>query len=291
MSKRGSDPVPVDMTRLRNLASAVQQRTAQSQQQRDTHGRSWYRIEVNNQTQNAEIYLYDIIGEWGVSAADFVNELRGVRALSIDLHVNSEGGEIFDGLAIYEALLQHPAHVTAMIDGLAASSASFIVQAADERVMGRRSRMMIHDGHGLVIGNAADMREMADLLDNLSDNIADIYAERAGGTRKQWRAAMLGPNRASDGTWYDAQQAVEAGLADRVGDAGSSTSDGGEVATNRTTVPDRPHRTQPSEVDEQTAEFVAAWNPALLLDVTKAATEEPPEPIDWSGLKIHTTLP
>src|SRR6266496_3616040 len=204
--------MPVDMTRLRNLASAVQERTVASQQQRDTHGRSWYRIEVNNAAQSAEMYLYDMIGEWGVTAGEFVNELRSLRAVAIDLHVNSEGGEIFDGLAIYEAIAQHPAYVTAMVDGIAASSASFIVQAADERVMGKRSRMMIHDGHGLVIGNAAVMREMADLLDNLSDNIADIYAERAGGTRAQWRKAMLGPNRSSDGTWYDAQAAVTAGL-------------------------------------------------------------------------------
>src|SRR5881396_2523904 len=97
----------VDMKRLRNLASAVQERTEPARQQRDTHGRSWYRIDVNNATQSAEIYLYDIIGEWGVTAGEFVNELRALRAASIDLHVNSEGGEVFDGIAIYEAIVQH----------------------------------------------------------------------------------------------------------------------------------------------------------------------------------------
>jgi len=278
--------MPVDMTRLRNLASAVQERTVASQQQRDTHGRSWYRIEVNNAAQSAEIYLYDMIGEWGVTAGEFVNELRSLRAVAIDLHVNSEGGEIFDGLAIYEAIAQHPAYVTAMVDGIAASSASFIVQAADERVMGKRSRMMIHDGHGLVIGNAAVMREMADLLDNLSDNIADIYAERAGGTRAQWRKAMLGPNRSSDGTWYDAQAAVTAGLADSIG-AGPAS---GGTSEDSATLPADPRGQRLARVsDEDKADFTGfIWNPADLLTTTHAATAEPQPPIDLSGLILHS---
>lgn len=220
----------INFAELNRLANLVRNRMPHNVETRDAvdgraSGRSWYRIEARNASGPAEVYVYDIIGEWGVTAGEFVNELRGLRSSSIDLHVNSEGGEIFDGLAIFEAIAQHPAYVRAYVDGLAASSASFIVQAADERIMGARSRMMIHDGHGLVIGNAADMREMAGLLDDLSNNIADIYAERAGGTRKQWREAMLGPNRASDGTWYDAQAAVAAGLADTVAEGGRGAND------------------------------------------------------------------
>lgn len=205
----------VDLNRLRNLAGRARAAAQPSRTPRDTQGRSWYRIE-NTAGERAEVYVYDMIGEWGVSAQDFVNELRNVRSQSVDLHINSEGGEVFDGLAIYEAIRQHPANVTGHVDGIAASAASFIAMACDKIVMAARARMMIHDAHGLVIGNAADMREMANLLDDLSDNIADVYAERAGGTRASWRTAMLGPNGAADGTWYDAQAAIDAGLADEI---------------------------------------------------------------------------
>lgn len=203
----------VDLTKLRNLAEAARAKSERSRKQRD--GRNWYRIE-NAATDRVEVYLLDAIGEWGVTAAEFVGELRNIRAPHIDMHLSCEGGEVFDGLAIFEALRQHPARVTAYVDGIAASAASFIVQAADRRVMARNARMMIHDAHGLSIGNAADMREMADLLDDLSDNLASIYADRAGGTVEQWRAAMRGPNAASDGTWYSAETAVAAGLADEI---------------------------------------------------------------------------
>lgn len=208
--------MPVDLTRLHNLAERARAAAQQTQQKRD--GRSWYRIE-NAAGERAEVYVYDFIGEWGVSAQDFVNDLRAVKSQSIDLRINSEGGEVFDGLAIYEAIRRHPADVIGYVDGLAASAASFIAMACDRVVMAPRARLMIHDAHGLVIGNAAGMREMANLLDDLSDNIADIYAEAAGGTRQQWRDAMRGPNGAADGTWYDAQAAIDAGLADEIAQA------------------------------------------------------------------------
>src|SRR5690606_8034659 len=103
---------------------------------------------------------------------------------------------------------QHQAHVTVIVDSLAASIASVIAMAGDRVVMAKNATMMIHDGHGLSIGNAADMREMADLLDKVSDNIASVYAERAGGDVAEWRERM----RAE--TWYSADEAVSAGLAD-----------------------------------------------------------------------------
>ncbi|MBH1939135.1 Clp protease ClpP, partial [Streptomyces sp. AV19] len=100
--------------------------------------------------------------------------------------------------------------------------ASVIAMAGDRIVMQPHSQMMIHDGSGLCVGNAADMRDMADLLDRQSDNIAGIYAERAGGTVKQWRTRMLAE------TWYSAQEAVEAGLADEVAKPGRPGREEGE---------------------------------------------------------------
>jgi ATP-dependent Clp endopeptidase proteolytic subunit ClpP len=169
----------------------------------------WYRIE-NKTGDAAEVFIYDEIGYWGVTAADFVKEFKDVNATQVDLHINSPGGEVFDGVAIYNAILNHRANVTVYIDGLAASAASFIAMAGDQVKIARNAQMMIHDASGLCIGNSADMRELAEMLDKVSDNIADIYAERTGGTVADWREAM----RAE--TWYTANEAVEAGLADEV---------------------------------------------------------------------------
>jgi ATP-dependent protease ClpP protease subunit len=173
--------------------------------------KSWYRI--TNQAgpaAAAEVYIYDEIGFWGTTAGDFINELRQVDAQQIDLHLNSPGGEVFDGIAIYNALKTHPANVTVYVDSLAASIASVIAMAGDKVVMGRGSQMMIHEAAGLCLGNAADMRETADLLDRFSNNIAGFYADRAGGKVTDWRAAMTAES------WYSADEAVKAGLADEV---------------------------------------------------------------------------
>jgi ATP-dependent protease ClpP protease subunit len=170
----------------------------------------WFRIENNAVTSTATVHIYDEIGYWGITAQDFVAELGRVNAVNIDLHISSPGGEIFDGIAIYNCLRGHAAKVTTYVDSLAASIASVIAMAGDEIVMAPHSQLMIHDGSGLSIGNAADMREMAELLDRQSDNIAAVYADRAGGTAEEWRGRM----RAE--TWFTAEEAVDAGLADRV---------------------------------------------------------------------------
>lgn len=171
----------------------------------------WYRIAAAERDADmTKVFIYDEIGYFGVSANDFVRDLQDVSTSTIDLQVNSPGGEVFDGVAIYEALLDHPATVNVTVQSLAASAASFIVQAGDSIEIARNATMMIHDAWGLEIGNAEDMRKMADELDRVSENIADIYAQRAGGSVTQWRDAM----RAE--TWYSADEAIEAGLADRV---------------------------------------------------------------------------
>jgi ATP-dependent protease ClpP protease subunit len=206
-----------------------------------------------------------MIGDWGVSAQEFVDQLRGVAG-PIDLHVNCEGGEVFDGIAIYGALARYPGQVTAYVDSLAASAASFIVQAAGRRVMARNARMMIHDAHGLCIGNAAVMQEMAALLDDLSDNIADIYAHRGGGTVAEWRARMQG---GADGTWYTAQAAVDAGLADEVAETPAA--------------PVEP----PAKAPAAPASNAVAWDPQAFLAALREVEEPPavmPAVLPWHQL-------
>jgi ATP-dependent protease ClpP protease subunit len=178
---------------------------------------SWYRITRAQRPDAggldptyAEVYIYDEIGYWGRTAQDLVDELATLRVDEIDLHLNSPGGELFDGIAIYQAFRDHPATVCVYVDALAASVASVIAMAGDRVVMGRMAQLMIHDAWGLCVGNAGDMRQMADELDRFSDIVAGAYAERAGGTANQWRKAMLAE------TWYGPAEAVEAGLADAV---------------------------------------------------------------------------
>lgn len=175
-----------------------------------SESKPWYRM-GNNAGDRAEVFIYGAIDDWdGVSASAFTRELKGITASAIDLRINSPGGLVFEAVAIYTALKRHPATVDVHVDGLAASAASFVAMAGDSVEIEKPAKMMIHDARGIVIGNAEDMRAMGVLLDELSDTIADIYADRTGKPSKQWRDAMKAE------TWYSAEQAVNSGLADRV---------------------------------------------------------------------------
>jgi ATP-dependent protease ClpP protease subunit len=170
--------------------------------------------EIRNQSGSsgpAEMWIYDEIDTWwGISAQAVIDELRGITADRITLHINSPGGDVFEAHAIYNALREHQAGVDVVVDGLAASAASYIAMAGDSITMSLNAIMMIHDAIGITLGNAADHTDTAGRLDKISNGIAALYADRAGGTRDEWRDAM----RAE--TWYDADEAVEAGLADSV---------------------------------------------------------------------------
>jgi ATP-dependent Clp endopeptidase proteolytic subunit ClpP len=185
--------------------------------------RPWYRITANATEDDGEdrdepttdgdttiIDIYDEIGWFGVTAAEFVKDLRAVTTPKIELHINSPGGDVFDAIAIYNGLRQHKAQVHVVVDSLAASAASFIAMAGDRVTAMANAMLMIHDPLGLVVGNATDMREMGDLLDKHGDNIASIYAARAGGEVATWRERMLAE------TWYLADEAYKAGLVDEV---------------------------------------------------------------------------
>lgn len=169
----------------------------------------WYRIE-NKASNTAEVYIYDEIGYVGITAKDFVADLNQIKAPNIELHIDSPGGNVWDAVSIYNAVRDHDAHVTVIVDAMAASAASFIAQAGDKRIMNRHSEMMIHDAHGMVIGNSADLAEAIEDMDRMSNKIAGIYADHAGGTAAQWRELM------KKETWYSGEEAVKAGLADEV---------------------------------------------------------------------------
>jgi ATP-dependent Clp endopeptidase proteolytic subunit ClpP len=170
----------------------------------------WFRIENKASSDTASVYIYDEIGYVGVTAKDFVSELQQIKAPNIELHLDTPGGNVWDGVSIYNAIRDHDSHVTVIVDAMAASAGSFIAQAGDHRIMNRHSEMMIHDAHGMVVGNSADLAEAIEMMDRLSDKIAGIYADHAGGTPEQWRDLMRKES------WYSADEAVAAGLADEV---------------------------------------------------------------------------
>lgn len=180
-------------------------------------------LAVTVEETTAQMYLYDVIdswgGFWGISAAEFAEALTTLPANvdTIHLRINSPGGEVFEAIAIKNLLAGHGAKVVAIVDGLAASAASFIATAADETVMGENTELMIHDAHVMARGNADEFRSLAEDLDRVSDNIASIYAKKAGTELAEWREVMKAEK------WYGAQDAVDAGLADRVGTADSPT--------------------------------------------------------------------
>jgi ATP-dependent protease ClpP protease subunit len=193
---------------MRNLASSFTMR----KDRKLPHG-DWFTFKADEETP--KLYIYDEIGFWGTDAQTLVDQLKEVDSDKLDVHLNSPGGEVFDGIAIYNALKQHKAEVTVYVDGLAASAASFIAQAADTLVMARNAQMMIHDGIALAYGNEQDMLDTAKVLSQISNNIADIYAYSAqkrgfDTTLDEFRALMR------EEVWYTGKEAVDVGLADQV---------------------------------------------------------------------------
>jgi len=159
----------------------------------------------------AEITIYDVIDRyWGISAEAIytaLKEMGDVKAITVRL--NSNGGSVFEGTAIYNILKSHAARVTVKIDGLAASMASIVAMAGDDIEIGDGAYMMVHDPLGYVRGDADEMRDMADLLDKMRDTLVGIYARRTGRTEDEIQGLM------KNETWMTAAEAVENGFANR----------------------------------------------------------------------------
>lgn len=170
------------------------------------------------------ISIYSVIGEdyWdeGFTAKRMGAALRSIGRNPVTVNVNSPGGDMFEGLAIYNQLREHPAKVTVRVMGLAASAASIIAMAGDEVEMGTGSIMMIHNAWGLVIGNRHDFADAASVFETFDKSMASIYASRTGMKEADVLAMLDGPNRTSDGTYMTAAEAIAKGFADREFEAG-----------------------------------------------------------------------
>ena len=162
----------------------------------------------------AVLQIFDQIGEdWfggsGISAKAFSDALQSVGPGPLVVEINSPGGNVWDGLTIYNMLRGRQAPVTTRVVGIAASIASIIALAGDTIEMAEASLFMIHDPSGMVAGTSEDMRKMANALDQHAEILAGIYVKRTGKTSAQIRAAM------SAETWFTAQEAIQFGLADK----------------------------------------------------------------------------
>lgn len=170
----------------------------------------WYKIEARADDE-AEIIIYDVIGWPFIEADVFVRELAGIKAKSIKLRINSPGGDVFDSMAIFNALKDHPAKITTQIDGLAASMASVIALSGDEVTAHKNSMMMIHNAWVVVAGDRHLLSDVAtNILEKIDGNILDIYYGKAGSGKRDLRQMM------DEETWLTAAEAKEKGLIDRV---------------------------------------------------------------------------
>lgn len=165
--------------------------------------------------KQGEIWLYDPIGDsfWGdaISAKSFQKEVAQMGKVdSIHVHINSPGGDVFDGFAIYNQLVNHPASITVDVDGLAASIASIIAMSGNTIRMAKNALMMIHNPHGVAVGDETEMDRVKALLKTVKVNLAQTYTDRTGTDRDTVDAWM------SAETWFTATDAVQYGFADLV---------------------------------------------------------------------------
>ncbi|BAB54387.1 peptidase [Mesorhizobium sp. SEMIA 3007] len=171
-------------------------------------------LAADNQDANT-ITVFDVIGEdfWsggGFTAKRMANALRSIGTNDIVVKINSPGGDMFEGIAIYNLLREHKAKVSVQVMGWAASAASIIAMAGDEISMGLGTFMMVHNAWGMVVGNRHDMRDAATLFDGFDSAIADIYQARTGLARADIEKLMDAE------TFMGPTDAVAKGFADKV---------------------------------------------------------------------------
>jgi ATP-dependent Clp endopeptidase proteolytic subunit ClpP len=174
----------------------------------------WY--DIKDKGEKAELWIYEEIGEdfWtggGVTAKNFQKELSALKVSQIDMHINSPGGAVFDGITIHNLVKQHPANVTTYIDGLAASIASVIALAGDQVIMAENALWMMHNPSGVVYGDSNDMRSMADVLDKVRESLIQTYSSKSGKSESDIIVLLDAE------TWMTAEEAMEAGFVDQMG--------------------------------------------------------------------------
>lgn len=175
--------------------------------------RTWYSITNADSKESATVTIYDEIGMWGITARDFSHSFKAITAPIINLEINSPGGSVFDGVAIYHMLKGSGKTINAKVMGVAASIASIILMAADKIVMPANTFVMVHSPKGGIFGTAEEMVDMAATMQKVKSALVGTYMKRTGKSEDEV-VAMLAKD-----TWMTAQEAKDAGFADEVLDA------------------------------------------------------------------------
>ena len=170
---------------------------------------TWYNLKAAAD-KTPVLSIFDDIGAYGVSAKSFLNDLRSVTTDEVDVEINSPGGDVFAGLAIYNGLRASGKKINVKVLGLAASAASLVAMAGDTIEMPENAFMMIHNPWGFAMGGADEMRNTADVLDKIGTGLVSTYAKRTGKTDQEITALLDAE------TWMTAQEAVDAGFATSV---------------------------------------------------------------------------
>tara|TARA_B110000240_G_C13469787_1_gene440399 strand:- start:14 stop:1006 length:993 start_codon:yes stop_codon:yes gene_type:complete len=173
---------------------------------------NWYNIN-SKASKVVDVYIFDEIGMGGVNAQGFIEEIKSFKDSPMNLHINCVGGDVFDGMAIYNVIKKRTAKTTVYIEGIAASMGSVIALAADSVVMAENSLFMIHNAWGGAMGEAKEMKKTAKLLDKISGEIADIYVKKTKLPYDKVKEMM------DEETWLNAEEALELGFIDSISDA------------------------------------------------------------------------
>ena len=230
--------------------------------------KSWYTLQASGEAEqrSIEIFVYGEIGAWGVTANQFVQDLRAMDdgASPVIVAFNSIGGDLFDGLAIHNALSRLGERCTGRIDALAASAASVAVCGAHRVVIAANAMLMIHNPYTFTGGDAEDFRRVADVLDQTLEAIIAAYKAKAPDIDEAELRRMVNAE-----TWLTANEAVALGLADEVGD-GLKVS----ACLGQGSVLQRFQNAPPellAQLDEEPEVEPPAPDPAPVLDAAKLA--------------------
>ena len=173
----------------------------------------WYDFKNETSRGIVDVYIFDEIGNFGVSAQSFIEEIKSHKGSPMNIHVNCVGGDVFEGMAIYNVIKKRSAKTTVYIEGIAASMGSVIALAADRVIMAENSLFMIHNAWGGATGEARDMMKTAKLLEKISGEIADIYTKKTGMPYDKVKDMM------DEETWLSAEEAYDLGFVDSISDA------------------------------------------------------------------------
>lgn len=179
---------------------------------RDNATKQVSNLRIENKDDGVDVYLYDVIDDYfGISASDFNKELSGLKGKAVNLRINSPGGDVFSGRAMATAISNH-GNVTAYIDGLAASAATYVALAAKEVHIADGAMFMIHNAWSLAYGNKNDMRDTADLLDKIDSTIVNDYKKKTNLEESEIVDMMNAE------TWLTAKEALDKGFVDHIFD-------------------------------------------------------------------------